>query len=145
MSSPQPERTPSAITIAEFRDYQSTLEMDQPLVVLEELAQDWAVARIPIANVATRPGGYVPGPTMMGAVDYLGWILVFTRLGITPMALTWDLSISFLRPAIGGDVVVRARQTKFGTFSHSTYELSIDGDPDRLVAHGTTTYAVPRD
>ena len=53
---------------------------------------------------------------MMTAVDLVAWFLVFTRNGITPMALTWDLKINFLRPAHGADLIVRARQTKFGKF-----------------------------
>ena len=82
---------------------------------------------------------------MMAAVDFLGWVLVFTRAGITPMAVTWDLSINFLRPAVGRDVIVEGTQTKFGTFTHATYDLYLDGEPDVLVAHATTTYAVPKD
>lgn len=139
------ERAPSAVSIEEFLAFRETLEIFAPTVEIDELAKDWVRGHIPIAGLPTRPGGYVPGPTMMGAVDYLGWLLVFSRVGITPMAVTWDLSINFLRPAVGADVIVEGTQTKFGTFSHATYALYLDGSPDRLVAHATTTYAVPKD
>ena len=65
--------------------------------------------------------------------------------GITPMALTWELKINFLRPAHGADVMIEARQTKFGKLCHSSIDLYLDGDPDRLVAHATTTYVLPAD
>lgn len=139
------DRAPSAISVQEFLEFQASLEAFQPNVTLDDVAQDWARAHIPVDGIALRPGGYVPGPTMMAAVDYLGWILVFTRVGISPMSVTWDLKINFLRPAIGGDVIIEGTQTKFGSYTHATYDLWIDGAPDKLVAHATTTYAVPRD
>lgn len=138
-------RPASAITVQEFEAYRATLEDFSPVIELEDIAQDWARGRIPIAGIPLRPGGYVPGPTLMGAVDFVGWVLVFSRIGITPMAVTWDLSINFLRPAIGADVIVEGRQTKFGTYTHATYDLYLDGAPERLVGHATTTYAVPKD
>ena len=138
------DRAPSAISIDEFNQYRLELEAFSPSLVIEEMALDWARGHIPIEGLPTRPGGYVPGPTMMAAVDYLGWILVFTRVGISPMSVTWDLKINFLRPAIGGDVIIEGKQTKFGSYTHATYDLWIDGAPDKLVAHATTTYAVPK-
>jgi len=137
-------REPSAISIADFNSYADTIEDFAPPLVLDDVAQDWARGHIPVDGIPLRPGGYVPGPTMMGAVDFLGWVLVFTRLGITPMAVTWDLKINFLRPAVNADVIIEATQTKFGTYTHATYDLWLDGRPDKLVAHATTTYAIPR-
>jgi acyl-coenzyme A thioesterase PaaI-like protein len=61
------------------------------------------------------------------------------------MALTWELKINFLRPAHGADLMIRARQTKFGKLCHASIDLHMDGDPDRLVAHATTTYVLPAD
>ena len=134
----------SAIEIGEVHDFFETLVMDRAPVVIEELARDWVLARLPTADVRLRPGGYVPGPTLMAAVDLVAWVLVFTRLGITPMALTWDLKINFLRPAHGADVILDARQTKFGRLCHSTVDLYLEGEPNALVAHATTTYSVPK-
>jgi uncharacterized protein (TIGR00369 family) len=131
------------IDLAELGRFFETLTMDRVPVVVEEMARDWVWARLPTADVKLRPGGYVPGPTLMSAVDLVAWVLVFTRAGITPMALTWDLKINFLRPAHGADVILDARQTKFGRLCHASIDLFLDGDPDRLVAHATTTYALP--
>ena len=138
-------REPAAVSVEEFNEYANTLDSFTPPIVLEDVARDWARGRIPIDGLPLRPGGYVPGPTLMGGVDFIGWILVFTRVGITPMAVTWDLKINFLRPAVGRDVIVEGTQTKFGLYTHATYDLYLDGEPDRLVAHATTTYAVPKE
>ena len=136
-------REPAAVSLAELNAFLASQDWDPPVVKVVDLAKDWVLARIPTSEVKTRPGGYVPGPTMMGGVDYVGWILTFTRAGITPMALTWDLKINFLRPAHGADVMIDARQTKFGKLCHATMDLYLDGDRERLVAHATTTYAMP--
>ena len=138
-------REPAAITIDEFNAFAETLTMEKPPMIVEDLARDWVRGRIPTADIHLRPGGFVPGPVMMAAVDFIAWIALFTRNGITPMALTWDLKINFLRPAHGGDVIVEATQTKFGRLCHATIELSMADDPTRLVAHATTTYALPQD
>lgn len=93
-----------------------------------------------------RPGGYVAGPTLFTIADLCGWLLVFATEGITPMAVTWDLHITFLRPAIGGDVIGVGRQLKRGRrFIYGDVEMYMDGTPDRPVAHATVTYALPSD
>lgn len=134
---------PSAITVDECNAFIRELEFVGSAPVIEEIHQDFVQARQPIDGMRLRPGGYIPGPTMMSNVDLLGWLLVFTRLGVTPMALTWELKINFLRPALGADLMMAARQTKFGKLCHASFELWMDGDPDRLVAHATTTYVLP--
>jgi uncharacterized protein (TIGR00369 family) len=136
-------RKPSATSLEECNAYISELEFVDLAPIIEDIAQDWVVARVPTKGLRLRPGGYVPGPVMMTAVDLTAWFLVFTRNGITPMALTWDLKITFLRPAHGADLIVAARQTKFGKLCHASIDLYMDGDPDRLVAHATTTYVLP--
>ena len=59
------------------------------------------------------------------------------------MALTWDLKINFLRPAHGADLIVEGTQHKFGKLCHASFDLFLESDPDRLVAHATTTYVLP--
>ena len=136
-------RPASAVTADECNDYLGQLDFISSLPVIEDIAQDWVRMRLPTEQTKLRPGGYVPGPVMMTVSDLAGWLLVFTRVGLTPMALTWDLKINFLRPAYGADLIVEARQTKFGKLCHAAIDLYLDGAPDRLVAHATTTYALP--
>lgn len=91
-----------------------------------------------------RPGGYVSGPTLFSIADLAGWILVFTSEGIEPMAVTWDLHITFLRPAVGGDVVAVAKRLKRGRrLIYGEVTMAMDHAPDTPVAHATLTYALP--
>ena len=60
------------------------------------------------------------------------------------MAVTWDVHITFVRPAIGGDVIAQARQIKRGrNMIFGDIIMTIDGEPDRPVAHATISYAIP--
>jgi len=137
------EPLPCAVSVEECNRYIDELDFVENTPEIEDIAQDYVLARVPIDGMRTRPGGYVPGPVMMTAVDLVAWFLVFTRNGFTPMALTWELKINFLRPAHGADLMISARQTKFGKLCHASIDLYLDGDPDRLVAHATTTYVLP--
>ncbi len=137
------EAGPSALSLDELNTFFESLKMDRPPVQIDELAQDLVRGHIDTNAIHTRPGGFIPGPVMMAMADVVGWILVFTRVGITPMALTWDLSINFLRPAHGSDLMIESRQTKFGRLSHATHEFTMRAEPTKVVAHATTTYVVP--
>lgn len=91
-----------------------------------------------------RPGGYIAGPTLFTIADLCGWVLTFLSEGITPMAVTWDLHITFLRPAIGGDVIGVGRRLKRGrSLIYGDIEMYMDGQPDKPVAHATVTYVLP--
>lgn len=92
-----------------------------------------------------RPGGYISGPTQFMVADTCLWFAVFTLIGLEPMAVTSDLQMTFLRPALGDDlhglatVVSQSRRR-----IHGTVRLWVGEDRDRLVAHATGTYAVPQ-
>ena len=67
--------------------------------------------------------------------------MTFTILGIAPMAVTAELYIAFLRPAVGGDLIARAELLRAGKTSiRGTVRLWIDGAPDKLVSHVTGSY-----
>lgn len=138
-------REPSAVTIAEVEAYLATVTMSDVDVKIDDLAANFARVRRIYDEANTRPGGYISGPTMMTLVDLAVWIAVFTRAGISPMAVTWELKINFLRPAIGKDLIADTHLHKFGRLSYASCDLYLDGEPDRLVAHATATYAVPQD
>ena len=76
------------------------------------------------------------------AADLALWYLSFTMLGLEPMAVTSDLSITFLRPAVGGDILAEAFLLRSGrTRLHGRVDLRVEGH-DRLVAHATGGYAL---
>jgi len=113
-------------------------------VMVESIGSDEAVVRWRYDEKMLRPGGYIAGPTLFTVADLCGWVLSFLDSGITPMAVTWDLHITFLRPAIGGDVIGVGRRLKRGRkLMYGEVELYIDGQPDKPVAHATVTYALP--
>ena len=74
-----------------------------------ELGEGYAVASRDVSAAELRPGGLVSGPTQFALADAALWYLVFAVSGqIEPMALTAELSIRFLRPAIGDVLWARA-------------------------------------
>ena len=66
-----------------------------------EVGPRHAVARRIITTEHIRPGGYVSGPTQFAIADGALWYALFGAVGIEAMALTSELSIRFLRPAVG--------------------------------------------
>jgi uncharacterized protein (TIGR00369 family) len=88
-----------------------------------------------------RPGGFIAGPTQFLLADTAFWFLTFTVLGLAPMAVTSELTITFLRPAVGGDLLARAELLRAGkTKITGTVRLWVDGAPDKPVSHVVGSY-----
>ena len=108
----------------------------------ESVAEGTAITRWTYDASALRPGGLISGPIQFTAADLALWYLSFTIVGLQPMAVTSDLSMSFLRPASGGDLLAKAHLLRAGrTRIVGRVDLWVDGD-DRLVGHATGSYAV---
>lgn len=138
--------TDAATTIDEINDYLDSLGgfTDNSRIEVEHIEAAAVRVRWHHDERLLRPGGYVSGPTLFGVADMCGWLLVFATEGITPMAVTWDLHITFMRPAVGGDVIAEARTLKRGKrLVYGDVLMHVDGAPDRPVAHATVTYALP--
>lgn len=110
-----------------------------------ELTATTATARLLATADDVRPGGFISGPTQFGLADAALWYLVFGALGrIELMALTSELSIRFLRPAIGDVLYGRA---ELASISRRSVVGSVSvwaGDNEHrpsAVAQGT--YALP--
>lgn len=110
-----------------------------------ELGDDYAIAAYDVTDADIRPGGFVSGPCQFGLIDCALWFVSFVGLQrIEPMALTSELSIRFLRPAVGSRILCRAdleatsRRSVVGT-AH----VWVDGAPGKITAAGQGTYAVP--
>lgn len=109
-----------------------------------ELSEGTAVARWTFDLTKLRPGAYVPGPTLFALADSALWYACFTVLGLQPMAVTSEMSIRFLRPAQGGDVLARATLNSVSTRRLvGTVEIWVDGAPDKLVAVAQGSYSPP--
>lgn len=109
------------------------------------LGDGTAVARLAFDESNVRPGGIVPGPSVFGLADISLWFAVFTKLGFEPMAVTSDLTIHFLRPAVGKALLARCSLTKLGKrLAHGEIRIwEEDGDPERLIAFASGAYALP--
>lgn len=108
------------------------------------VGDNWAEARWPFDESTLRPGGYISGPVIFSLADSALWFATFTAIGVEAMAVTSEMSIRFLRPAISGDLLARAHIQSVGRRRVvGTIELWIDGDPERLVAVAQGAYARP--
>jgi uncharacterized protein (TIGR00369 family) len=101
-----------------------------------------AAARWTYDSATLRPGGLISGPIQFTIADIALWYLSFTLLGLQPMAVTSDLAITFLRPAVGADLIATAHLLRAGrTRISGRVDIVVDGH-DRLVAHATGSYAL---
>lgn len=110
-----------------------------------ELGKSYAVAELVVTPEVIRPGGFVSGPSQFGLADAALWYLVFAAIGrVEPMALTSELSIRFLRPAVGDTMRARAeleaRSRRSVVGSVRVWAGDLERKPT-AVAQGT--YALP--
>ena len=102
------------------------------------------IMEAPVNHHNLRPGGFVSGPTQMTFADHMAYAVIFTRLGITPMALTSNLDIDFLRPLQAETVIIDGRMIKLG---RSLAIIGVDirsHDTEKLSSRATVTYALPQ-
>ena len=109
-----------------------------------EVGERHAVARHEVQPDGIRPGGFVSGPTMFAMADAALWYALFGAVGIEPMAMTSELSIRFLRPAVGTALHGRADLHQVGRRNVvGTIVLWMDDRADKPVAVGQGTYTRP--
>ena len=134
----------SVVTVEEvnaFYDsvFQGSGEQERVL----EVRENYARVRQPVDPGNLRPGGYINGPTQMAIADSAAYIAIFTRIGITPMALTSNLNINFMRPCIGNAVVAEAEILKLGrTLAVISVDVRAEGS-DKLSSHAVVNYSIP--
>jgi uncharacterized protein (TIGR00369 family) len=106
-----------------------------------ESGPGYIVSRWTYDPTALRPGGFISGPTQFALADTALWFLTFTVLGLAPMAVTSEITIAFLRPAVGADLLARAELLRAGKHKIAgTVRLWVDGAPDRPVSHVVGSY-----
>jgi uncharacterized protein (TIGR00369 family) len=102
-----------------------------------------AVARWTYDAGTLRPGGLISGPTQFQLADIALWFSTFISLGLAPMAVTSNMTIDFLKPAAGADLLARATVLRAGrTKITGRVDLWVDGAPNDIVAHATGSYQV---
>ena len=70
-------------------------------LVLHELSGNHSLISQKIASSDIRPGGFISGPSQFCMADVGMWITVFGARGFDEMAMTSEMSIRYVRPAVG--------------------------------------------
>ena len=113
---------------------------------IESMSPEVGVVRFVYDDKWTRPYEIINGGTLMALADVSAYLAIFGRLGIVPLAVTNELKMNFLRPAIGGDVLARAELLKVGRrVVYGAVDVFMESEPDRLVAHATCSWMLPDD
>jgi uncharacterized protein (TIGR00369 family) len=135
----------------QLQEVQAFFEKEVPFFAefgmkIESSDSDAGVARFIYDDKWTRPYQIINGGTLMALADVAVYLAIFGRLGIVPLAVTSELKMNFLRPAIGGDVLARAELIKVGRrLVYGSVDVFMDGAPERIVAHATASYILPDD
>ena len=133
--------------IAELQDYVGQIfPQVAPLGLrVHRLDDDGIDVRQTVKPEHLRPGGTVSGPTLMGLADVAFYMLLLSRIGPVPLAVTTSLNINFLSKA-GADKDLRAvaRLLKLGK-KLAVGEVSLfSGENQQPAAHVTMTYSIPQ-
>lgn len=117
---------------------------NSPADPVEDAGDGWVIARMIQGSEHIRPGGIISGPSVFALADGALAYACYTKIGLEPMALTSEMSIRYLRPAIGGQLRARAEVHSVGRRTIAgTVVLWID-DPERPVAIAQGTYVRPQ-
>ena len=109
---------------------------------VEEVGSGTARLRLPFQAGFERPGGVLQGGCAMTLADVSFWIAGMTVMGEDPSALTLQMSSSFLRPAVLGDLRSEARILRAGR--RILYgEASVTDARGNLLTHHVLTYMRP--
>lgn len=110
-----------------------------------ELSPTHALAELQLQPDDFRPGKMASGPSQFALADCTFWFLISGALGrVEPMAVTSELSIRFLRPAVGETLFARADLERLGrTQAVATVRVFVD-DIAKPTAVAQGTYSLPQ-
>ena len=111
--------------------------------IVEQVGNRGATVRLPVGFDELRPGGTVSGPALTAVADLAIYVALFGELGITPLAVTTNMNINFLRkPASNRDILGVCKLLKVGKrLVVGEVTLYSEGD-DEAVAHAVGTYSI---
>lgn len=111
-------------------------------ITIEAINTEGVVMRMPFDDKLCRIGGMVCGQSMMALVDTCMVFVCFIGMQKFSDCATVTQNSSFLRPAMGSDIIATGHLIKAGrTLVFGEVTLHADGDP-RPVCTATATYAV---
>ncbi|MFN7000286.1 PaaI family thioesterase [Elioraea tepidiphila] len=112
-------------------------------LALADYARGRCRVLLPLDERNIRPGPSVSGPAIMGLGDVAAWIALLSVIGPVPLAVTANLTVSFLRPAGLADLACDCRALRVGRrLAVMLAEVSRAAE-GADVAHMTITYAIP--
>ena len=132
-------------SLEELKDFLAK-EFPQATMELLSVGKGTARGRQAVGEKQLRPGGTVSGPTMMQLADAVTYMAILGEIGIVPLAVTTDLSISFLRkPKAERALIGEASLLKVDQrLAFADVKIRSEGDGDEeIVAQATVTYALP--
>jgi uncharacterized protein (TIGR00369 family) len=113
--------------------------------VIEEVRGRSVRVRMLYSEQSLRPGGTISGPSMFALADIAMYAAVLAQIGPSPLAVTTNLNINFLRKPKPGDMIAEATILKLGKrLAVGEIALHAEGE-DELAAHATSTYSIPQD
>ena len=115
-----------------------------PGIKVEDVRQGWCKLRLAYRETYLRPGGVIAGPLQMSLADTAPYVLIFTKLGIIPGAVTTNLNINFLNPCKAGDVIATGTLLKLGKRT-AVAEVDIREETMEVPASkAMVTFAIPQ-
>ena len=122
------------------------IEQGLPLVPLFnidviEASKERGTVRLREGEHVTRPGGSIAGPVQFALADVATYALILAARH-DEGAVTVDMTINFLRPAMTLPLVAVATTLRAGRRLYTAEVRIIEEATDRLISHATTTYAL---
>ena len=116
----------------------------ESLFSVESVTQSGLILRCTPSEQHLRPGNTLSGPLLMTMADTAMYLAIFSRLGPVAMAVTTNLTMSFLRKAPMSELRGHTRLLKLCS-RLATGDVTIFSEGlDEPVAHASVTYAIPR-
>jgi uncharacterized protein (TIGR00369 family) len=122
------------------------IEQGVPLVPLFnidviEASSERGAVRLRRGEHVGRPGGSVAGAVQFALADVAAYALILAARG-DAAAVTIDLTINFLRPAMNLPLIAVATTLRAGRRLFTAEVRVTEESTGRLVSHATTTYAL---
>jgi uncharacterized protein (TIGR00369 family) len=113
-------------------------------LVIEAVGSRHATVRMLGDDRMKRPGGTVSGPTMFKLADFAVYVAILHELGFrAEQAVTTSMTMNFLSRPTPGDLLAYVRILKIGR-RLAVADVAIHPvGGDGMVAHATSTYALP--
>ena len=132
----------SKLSAAQASDFMRQAFPHTKIQVLE-LEAGHALITLKAGPTHLRPGGYISGPTQMAMADTAAYMVVMSKLGITPMAVTSNLNIHFLRPCVGEGIQAVGTLLRLGKRSAVVRVDVRSLGSNKQSSEVTVTYALP--